>query len=91
MLSGAPRRDVVAGRLGISTRTLDRRLQSAGIGWQELLDGLRVQLAIEYLADQELTVTQIAQKLGFTEIRAFQRRFKTWTGMTPSTYRKQRI
>ncbi len=89
MLSGAPRRDVVAVRLGISTRTLDRRLKSAGISWQELLDGLRGQLAIEYLSDQELTVEKIAQKLGFTEIRAFQRRFKTWTGMTPSGYRKQ--
>ncbi|OUS03796.1 hypothetical protein A9Q81_06595 [Gammaproteobacteria bacterium 42_54_T18] len=89
MLSGAPRRDVVAKRLGVSTRTLDRRLKDAGISWQELLDGLRVQLAIEYLSDLELTVAQIAEKLGFTEIRAFQRRFKTWTGMTPSAYRKQ--
>ena len=89
MLSAAPRRDVVAERLGISTRTLDRRLKNAGISWQELLDGLRVQLAIEYLSDQELTVDKIAEKLGFSEIRAFQRRFKTWTGMTPSGYRKQ--
>ena len=89
MLSGAPRRNVVAERLGVSTRTLDRRLKNAGISWQELLDGLRLQQAIEYLSDQELTVALIAERLGFTEIRAFQRRFKAWTGMTPSAYRKQ--
>ncbi|OUS28201.1 hypothetical protein A9Q99_11715 [Gammaproteobacteria bacterium 45_16_T64] len=89
MLSGSPRRDTVAERLGVSTRTLDRRLKNAGVSWQELLDGLRAQLAIEYLSDQELTIAQIAEKLGFSEVRAFQRRFKIWTSMTPSSYRKQ--
>ncbi|MCG8673466.1 MAG: AraC family transcriptional regulator [Pseudomonadales bacterium] len=89
MQSRSPRRETVAERLGISTSTLDRRLKEAGMNWQELLDNLRVQLAIEYLSNQELSVSEIADKLGFSEIRAFQRRFKRWTGMTPSNYRKE--
>ena len=89
MQSRSPRREAVAERLGISTSTLDRRLKEVGINWQELLDNLRAQLAIEYLSNQEFSVSEIAEKLGFTEIRAFQRRFKRWTGMTPSNYRKE--
>jgi AraC-like DNA-binding protein len=89
MLSSAPRRETVAIRLQISTRTLDRRLEEAGISWQEMLDGLRLQTALKYLSNPETTITEIAEKLGFSEIRAFQRRFKSWTGVTPTRYRKE--
>jgi AraC-like DNA-binding protein len=89
MLSSAPRRETVATRLQISTRTLDRRLEEAGISWQEMLDGLRLQTALKYLSNPETTITEIAEKLGFSEIRAFQRRFKSWTGVTPTGYRKE--
>jgi AraC-like DNA-binding protein len=88
MLSSAPRRETVAARLHISTRTLDRRLDEAGLSWQEMVDGLRLQTALQYLSDQEKTIAEVAEKLGFSEIRAFQKRFKTWTGMTPTGYRK---
>jgi AraC-like DNA-binding protein len=88
MLTGIPRREVVASRMKISVSTLDRRLKQAGLSWQSLMDGLRAQLAMDYLSDPRLTVVEVSEKLGFSEIRAFQRRFKVWTGMTPSAFRK---
>ena len=88
MQSGSPRRETVAKRLGISPSTLDRRLKEAELSWQEIVDGLRAQLSVEYLSDATLTVSSIAEKLGFSDTRAFQRRFKLWTGMTPSEFRK---
>jgi AraC-like DNA-binding protein len=89
MQSSMPRRETVAKRLQISTRTLDRRLEEAETSWQEMLDELRLQRAIEYLSDKELTVARVAEKLGFSEVRAFQRKFKVWTGLTPTGYRKE--
>lgn len=89
MDSGTPRREIVAERLGISTRTLDRRLKAADLTWQEMLTGLRAQRAIDYLTENKLSIADIAEKLGYTDSRAFQRGFKTWTGMTPSEYRTE--
>ncbi len=64
-------------------------LKEAGISWQEMVDDLHLQTAIQYLSDPDLTVAEITEKLGFGEIRAFQRKFKLWTGLTPTGYRKQ--
>lgn len=88
MVTGVPRRELVADRLRISVRTLDRRLADIGLTWQSLLDSLRLQLAREYLANPTVTVKEVADRLGFADLRAFQRRFKVWTGMTPSEYRQ---
>ena len=89
MINGVPRRELVADRLKISMRTLDRRLADAGLTWQSLLDSLRLQLAREYLANPTVTVREVADRLGFADLRAFQRRFRVWTGMTPSEYRQK--
>jgi AraC-like DNA-binding protein len=56
-----------------------------------MVDDLRLQTAIQYLAEPQLTISEIAEKLGFGEIRAFQRKFKSWTGLTPTGYRKDII
>ncbi|MQX52262.1 AraC family transcriptional regulator [Alcanivorax sediminis] len=90
MAGSSPRREIVADRLGISVRTLDRRLAEAGLSWQQLLDGLRAQLAQEFLSDTQLTVQEIACRLGFADARSFQRRFRHWTGKSPSEYRDTR-
>ena len=90
MMTGVPRRELVADRLNISVRTLDRRLADIGLTWQELLDSMRLQLAHEYLANPTVTVREVADRLGFADLRAFQSRFKVWTGMTPSEYRNAR-
>jgi AraC-like DNA-binding protein len=88
MQSSQPRRETVAKRLQISPRTLDRRLEHSDTSWQELIDELRLQLSVGYLLDSQYTINDVSQKLGFSEIRAFQRKFKSWTGLTPSEYRK---
>lgn len=85
-----PRRQQVAEKLGVSVRTLDRRLADAGISWQQLLDSTRAQLARDYLADPKMTVAEVSKRLGFTDVRAFQRRFRQWAGMTPSEFRQRR-
>ncbi|MDF1822774.1 MAG: AraC family transcriptional regulator [Alcanivoracaceae bacterium] len=84
---GVPRRAQVAKALGVAERTLDRRLNEENTSWQTLLDQVRAEKATEYLADQGTTVADVAGKLGFSDVRAFQRRFRIWTGMTPSAYR----
>lgn len=87
MQQGLPRRQQVADGLGMSVRTLDRRMKEDGISWQALLDSLRANMARELLAQTELTMAEISQKLGFSDVRSFQRRFRHWTGMAPSSFR----
>lgn len=84
---GVPRRAQVARSLGVAERTLDRRLNEENTSWQALLDQVRAEKATEYLGDEGVTVAEVATRLGFTDVRAFQRRFRLWTGMTPSAYR----
>ncbi len=88
MSTAPPRRESVAERLGISSRTLDRRLAEAGVTWQKLVDSIRSQLAHEYLALPHYKVKDVASMLGFADVRAFQRRFRHWTGISPSQYKK---
>lgn len=90
METSIPRRERVASRLGMSERTLQRRLLEADSSYQQILDELRQQLAEEWLMSQNWSVSEIAARLGFTEPRSFQRRFKTWTGHSPGEFRKHR-
>ena len=89
MVVRSPRRETVAERLNVSVRTLDRRLAEVNLTWQKLLDSMRSQLAREYLADPDVNVQSIATRLGFADVRAFQRRFRVWTGMSPTEYRSR--
>lgn len=87
MEHGLPRKDKVAEALDMTERTLQRRLQEAGTGYQQLLDDLRRETAIEWLTTTQAAVNDIAENLGFSEVRSFHRRFKSWTGLTPGEYR----
>ena len=73
----------IASRLGVSRRTLARRLALEGLSFSELLEDLKLHLARRYLADEYLSISQIAWLLGYQEIGAFSRAFKRWTGRTP--------
>lgn len=77
-----------ARELHVSVRTLQRKLDSRGLTWQQLLDRTREQLARQYLADRALTLSDIALLLGFSEQSAFTRAFKRWTNDTPAQLRK---
>ena len=73
----------VARRIGMSVRTLQRRLREHRTSHQQLVDQLRHDLALGYRA----TVSETAFVLGFSDLGSFYRAFKRWTGMTPTQYR----
>lgn len=87
--AGMPRKEKVAELLGLNPRTLLRRLQDEGTTYQDVLDGLRREVAMTLLRTTRATQSEVAGKLGFAEIRSFQRCFRRWTGMTPGEYRQQ--
>ena len=90
-LRGAsPSIEVIARCLGMSARTLQRRLRSEGTSYQEILDAVRKELAIEYIDEPTRHPGEIAFLLGFAHINSFLRAFRRWTGMTLGEYSRQR-
>ena len=79
--------DRIAGKLGMSRQTLFRRLKAEGTTFEAVLDDLRHRLALEYLAARKVSVTETAYLTGFTELSAFSRAFKRWTGASPKGWR----
>lgn len=85
--AGTPTVRAVAQSLAMSTRTLHRRLQADGATFQGILNDTRESLARHYLADTELSATEIAFLLGYEEPSSFYRAFHSWTGQTPDGVR----
>ncbi len=85
---GQARSDVVAAKLGMSPRTLARRLSEENSSFAAILDEMRSALAHRYLADRSLPISRIAWLVGYTEIGTFTRAFQRWTGMSPSIARQ---
>ncbi len=77
----------IAREMGMSPRTLSRRLADEGSGFFEILEGVRRALSFSYLKDSDLTVGQVAQFLGYSSLSSFNDAFKRWTGVSPSKYR----
>jgi AraC-like DNA-binding protein len=77
----------IARSLGMSERTLARKLADEGLNFTELLQQLRRDFALRYLSDRKLHVSKIAWLLGFQEVSAFTHAFKRWTGKTPREMR----
>ena len=77
----------VATHLHMTPRTLQRKLARAGTTFQRIADEVKRELSKGMLANERLTVAEVAYKLGYAEPAAFQRAFKQWTGTTPLTYR----
>ena len=77
----------VARTLGMSERTLGRKLADEGLNFTDVLQDLRRDLAIRYLDDRKLRISKIAWLLGFKEVGAFTHACKRWTGKTPRQMR----
>lgn len=73
----------VADALGVSERTLRRRLAAEGIGFQGLLDEVRASLSARLLATGRLSVAEVAERLGYAEAASFIHAHRRWLGATP--------
>ncbi|NEO84060.1 MAG: AraC family transcriptional regulator [Spirulina sp. SIO3F2] len=80
----------IAQQLTMSVRSLQQKLKAENTSFKVLLDEVRRDLAIEYLEAGQLNKSEIACLLGFSEVSAFSRVFKRWTGRSPSDYQKQK-
>jgi AraC-like DNA-binding protein len=74
---------MVAQQLGMSSRSLTRHLADEGTTFGEILEQVRQRLTARYLADDRMSVQQIAWLLGYSEVAAFNHAYKRWTGTTP--------
>jgi AraC-like DNA-binding protein len=88
MRDGDPTLARVAKNLAMSPRTLERRLNERGVSFKALMADTRRRFAINYLRDRGNTLTGIAFLLGYSEVSAFNRAFKRWTGQTPMAFRR---
>jgi AraC-like DNA-binding protein len=84
---GQPQLAQIAPRLRMSARTLHRRLEQEGTTFRRILTEVRRELAVRHLTEGRLAVGEIAFLLGFSEVSAFHRAFKHWTGHAPRAYR----
>lgn len=86
-----PSLEEVSASLAMTPQTLRRRLQREGQGFQAIKDSLRRDVAVEYLSRPDLTLIEIAEKLGYSEASTFHRAFKAWTGLAPGAYRERHL
>lgn len=87
---GDPGIESISKQIGMSSRSLQRKLKQEGTSHQTLLDKIRSELSGRYLLEPDMTICEVAYLLGFSEPSAFNRAFKRWTGTTPKEYRKAR-
>ena len=78
----------VADELGIAPGSLHRLLKSQGTSFQRLFDDTRRRLAHRYLFESSLTLTDIAQRVGYSELSAFSRAARRWFGASPRSIRR---
>jgi len=83
-----PNAEEMAERLGMSVRTLHRRLADQNEAYQRIVDEVRRTLAIEFLENTSLTVEEIAGRVGFSEASNFRKAFRKWTGHAPVHFRR---
>ena len=83
--------DGVSERLGLSRRTLQRKLKGKGCDFSDLLENTRMDLAQRYLSGSQLPITQISDILRYAEPSSFSRSFRRYTGLSPRAWRRQKF
>ncbi len=81
--------DTIAAHLSMHKRTLQRRLASENVSYEQLLNEERMKLARQYLMEPNLKLSQIAGLLGYSEQSALNRACRDWFDLTPRAYRNQ--
>lgn len=85
---GQAHADIVAEKLGMSVRTLARRLAEENVTFNEVLQQLKERLALRYLEDDNMSISRIAWLLGFEEVSSFSHACRRWTGKSPRELRR---
>jgi AraC-like DNA-binding protein len=78
----------VAARMHVSARTLKRRLSLQGVAFSTLLEEEQRDRALVLLQSPELSVDEVAERVGYSDAANFTRAFRRWTGTTPAAYRR---
>ena len=89
--NGKARKQNIAKKLAVSTRTLSRRLASEGTTFEDVVDELRRSLALQYIKTPSISLSQVAWLLGYEGSTSFNHAFKRWTGGSPSAARVERL
>ena len=84
-----PTIDEIASQVGLTGRSLRRRLRETGYSYTQLLENAKCGFAIDLLGNQALSIDEISSLLGYTEVTNFRRAFTKWKGISPSQYRKR--
>ncbi len=74
--------------ISVPSWTIQRRLEEIGLSYKDVVETTRKEVALSYLNQRHLQLTEIAFLLGFSELSAFTRAFKRWMGVSPSQYRQ---
>jgi AraC-like DNA-binding protein len=77
----------IASLLAMHRRTLNRRLKRSGLGFRSMTNEVRFEIARQLLEDTQVSLTEIAAVLGYSEASAFTRAFRRWSGQTPISWR----
>ena len=86
---GKTQKQNIAKSLGVSARTLSRRLAEEGITYEEVVDQLRRSLALQYIKDPSIPLGEMTWLLGYEGSTSFNHAFRRWTGHSPSAARQQ--
>jgi AraC-like DNA-binding protein len=79
----------IARQVGMSSRTLQRRLAASGGSYQELIEGVRRRVAEKLLANPAISIAEVSYRLGYADVRSFARAFRRWKGAPPGAYRRR--
>ncbi|MCP5208107.1 MAG: AraC family transcriptional regulator [Hahellaceae bacterium] len=82
--------ETIASQMHMSRHTLYRKLKSENHSFQELVEDVRQEKAMKYLSEDKYSLSEIAFLLGFSELSAFSRAFKRWTGKSPAQFMKEK-
>ncbi|OUS24633.1 hypothetical protein A9Q99_23995 [Gammaproteobacteria bacterium 45_16_T64] len=88
---GFPNQEMVAEELNMPLRSMARYLKKQHTSFQEIMDTVREELAIQYLETTQWCIDEIADLLGYSSAANFSRAFKKWTGLRPSEYRANHL
>jgi len=88
---GYPSVQRTSGAIGLSARTLQRRLGENGVSYSRIVEEERFRVAAELITQSRLRITDVAMELGYTDPTTFTHAFHRWTGLSPSQYRRHEV